>query len=247
MSRYTLPDEHALGLADPTSPFYVVGGFQLFTAAMKAEPRITEAFRTGDGLSWGAHDHGLFEGTERFFRPGYVANLVGQWIPTLDGVHPKLEAGANVVDVGCGHGTSTIVLAQVYPRSHFYGYDTHAPSIERAREAAAEAGVADRITTDYPRVHTGYDLNAFFDCLHDMGDPVGAIQHVRETLAPDGTALIVEPMAGERVEDTLNPVGRIYSAASVLICTPNALTASGSPALGTIATEQQLREIVTAG
>jgi SAM-dependent methyltransferase len=249
--RYILPPEHALALTDETSPFYVGGGYQVITAVMKAEPRIAEAFRTGAGMPWGAHDPGLFEGTERFFRPGYVANLVSSWIPALDGVEARLRAGATVADVGCGHGASTIVMARAYPQSRFFGFDNHAPSIAHARQAAAGAGVADRVifevagATDFPG--GDYDLIAYFDCLHDMGDPVGAIRQATSALAQDGTVLIVEPMAGERVEDNFNPVGVVYSAASVLCCTPNALSAGHGTALGTIATEAQLREVVTAG
>ncbi len=249
--RYTLPPEHALALTEESSPFYVGGGYQVITAAMKAQPRIAAAFRSGAGLPWGEQDPNLFEGTERFFRSGYMASLVSSWIPALEGVEAKLQAGATVADVGCGHGASTIVMAQAYPRSRFFGFDSHAPSIERAREAAAEAGVSEWVifavagATDFPG--RDYDLIAYFDCLHDMGDPVGAIRHARAALAPDGTALIVEPMAGERVEDNFNPVGVIYSAASVLVCTPNALATGHGTALGTIATEAALREVVTAG
>ena len=251
--RYALPDEHALALADEQSPAFVAGGFQNLTSIIKAEPRIAEAFRSGGGMLWGEHDHGVFEGTERFFRPGYVANLVEQWIPALDGVAEKLTAGATVADVGCGHGASTIIFAQAFPNSRFFGFDNHAPSIARARQAAAEAGVAERAlfavadATDYPG--GDYDLIAYFDCFHDLGDPVGAARHASETLAPDGTLLVVEPMAGERVEDNLNPVGRIFSAASVLICTPNALAsgADAATALGTLATDQQLRAALAAG
>ncbi len=251
--QYTLPDEHALALADEDSPAFVAGGFQNLTAIIKAEPRIAEAFRTGGGLPWGEHDPGVFVGTERFFRPGYAANLVAHWIPALDGVEAKLAAGATVADVGCGHGASTIILARAYPRSRFFGFDNHAPSIARARQAAAEGGVAERVVfevadaTDYPG--GDYDLIAFFDCFHDLGDPVGAARHAHAALAPDGALLLVEPMAGERVEDNLNPVGRIFSAASVLICTPNALAsgASADTALGTIATEERLRAALAVG
>ncbi|HYN87336.1 MAG TPA: methyltransferase domain-containing protein [Ardenticatenaceae bacterium] len=248
--RYTLPDEHALVLADESGPYAMAGGFEAVLSALKAAPKIMEAFCTGGGLLWGEHDHGMFVGTERFFRSGYLANLVSRWIPALDGVQEKLEAGATVADVGCGHGAATIILAQAFPRSRFYGYDNHAPSIEAARRAAAEAGVENRVTfevasaAEYPNLQ--YDLIAYFDALHDMGDPIGAIRHARETLAPDGTVLLVEPQAGEKVEDNLNPVGRIFSAASVLVCTPNAM-ASGGMGLGTIATEAQIREVVTAG
>ena len=250
--RYTLPDEHAIALTDETSPFFLIGAFQSSLAAVKSEAKILHAMRTGGGLLWGEHDPDLFVGTERLFRPGYRAHLVGSWIPALDGVEAKLQAGATVADVGCGHGASTIILAQAYPRSRFWGFDNHAPSIERAREAAADAGVADRVTfavaaaNEYPS--TDYDLIACFDCLHDMGEPVAALRHARETLAPDGTVLLVEPMAGERVEGNFNPVGRAYAGFSVLVCMPNALASCGCDrALGTIATDDQLREVARAG
>jgi 2-polyprenyl-3-methyl-5-hydroxy-6-metoxy-1,4-benzoquinol methylase len=248
--KYTLPEEHALALADEGGPFFVGGGFQVLTAMMKAEPRITEAFKTGEGMFWGEHDHNLFEGTERFFRPGYVANLVGSWIPALDGVKEKMEKGAKVADVGCGHGASTIIMAQAFPNSRFFGFDNHCPSIERARMSAEEAGVADRVefscigSTEFPGAN--YDLVAFFDCFHDLSDPAGAAKRAKETLAPDGVAMIVEPMAGRTVEENFNPVGRVYSGASVLCCTPNAI-AGGGHALGTVATDDALQEMVAAG
>jgi SAM-dependent methyltransferase len=244
--RYTLPPEHVAALADDRSPYFVIGGFQLLTAMMKADARITEAFKSGEGMFWGEHDHNLFEGTERFFRPGYVGNLIANWIPALSGVEKKLEAGAKVADIGCGHGASTVIMAQAYPKSRFYGFDNHAPSIVHARKAAFAAGVADRIhfdiagATNFPG--GGYDLIAFFDCLHDLGDPVGSLARARQTLAPGGVVLIVEPMAAENVEGNFNPVGRVYSGASVLCCTPNAI-ASGQTALGTIATEKEFRRV----
>jgi SAM-dependent methyltransferase len=248
--RYALPDEHAVALTDDTSPLYVGGLFHIVDAVSKAEPRIEGAFTSGDGMLWGEHDAHLFPATDRLFRPGYVANLVGSWIPALDGVAARLAAGAKVADVGCGLGASTIVLAQAYPRSTYIGFDNHAPSIDAARTAAEQAGVASRTTfaiasaQDYPGA--GYDLIAFFDCLHDMGDPIGAIRHAADTLAPGGTVLIVEPMAPDHLEDSVNPVARFYSAASTLLCMPNGL-ASGGMALGNQTPEPRLREIVQAG
>lgn len=251
--RYTLPPEHAMALTDETSPAYVAPGFQLMLAIVRAEPRIEEAFRTGGGMEWGEHHSDLFPATERFFRTGYLAYLVSSWIPALDGVEAKLKSGATVADVGCGHGASTRIMAQAYPNSRFHGFDNHAPSIEAARAEAEAEGVGDRITfevataQDFPG--SGYDLIAYFDCLHDMGDPVGAMRYARRAVADDGTLLIVEPMAGEHVEENINPVGRVFSGASVLCCTPNAI-ATGGPegvALGTVATEQQLREVVLEG
>lgn len=249
MGRYTLPPEQAVAFTDETSPYCVLGGFQVITSALKAEPRIEEAFRSGGGLAWGEHDHGLFEGTERFFRPGYQASLTTSWIPALDGAEAKLQTGATVADIGCGHGASTLIMARAYPRSRFFGFDSHAASITRARELAAAEGLADRVVFDVADAASfpgsNYDLIAYFDCLHDMGDPVGAASHARTALKPDGHVLLVEPMAGERDDDNFNPVGRIYSAASVLVCTPNAL-ATGDHALGTIATERALRDTFTA-
>jgi SAM-dependent methyltransferase len=247
--RYALPPEQAEALANDNSPYFVGGGFQVMTAMMKAEPRIEEAFREGSGMFWGEHDHDLFEGTERFFRPGYAAHLVSEWIPALDGMEEKLQRGAQVADVGCGHGASTLILSQAYPRSHFHGFDNHAPSIVHARQAAFAAGIADHVTfdiagaTNFPGVEGGYDLVAFFDCLHDLGDPVGSARRAFETLGPEGRVLIVEPQAAERPEGNFNPVGRVYSGASVLCCTPNAI-ASGQMALGTLATEKQLRDVL---
>jgi SAM-dependent methyltransferase len=244
--RYTLPPEHAALLS------IVFAGFQTYLAAARAEPRIVDAFRTGAGMPWGEHDPGVFVGVERFFRPGYEQFLVSSWIPALDGVAEKLERGATVADVGCGHGASTIILAQAYPRSRFVGFDNHDASIEAARRAAAEAGLAGHVSfevvsaTEYPAPLAGYDLIALFDCLHDLGDPVGAAKHALEALAADGTVVIVEPMAGERVEDNLTPLGRALSGASTMLCTPHS-RATGGPALGALASEAQLREVVTAG
>jgi SAM-dependent methyltransferase len=247
---YFLTAEQAVALTDESSPFFVGGGFYVIKAMTRAEPRITEAFRHGGGILWGENDPDLFIGTERFFRPGYMAHLVAEWIPALTGVEAKLKAGAKVADVGCGHGASTIIMARAFPNSRFYGFDNHAPSIEHARRTAAEAGVADRVSfqvvsaDDYP--NESYDLIAFFDCLHDMGDPVGAARHACETLASDGSALIVEPMAGNSVEENFNPIGRTFSGASTLCCTANSM-ALGGPALGAVASEEALRQTVMAG
>jgi SAM-dependent methyltransferase len=249
--RYTLPDEQALALADEDSPFYILGIYDSIASLYADEDRILEAFRSGEGMGWHEHDHRLFRGTERFFRPGYRASLVAEWIPALDGVQEKLERGATVADVGCGHGASTIIMAQAFPNSQFFGFDYHDQSIERAREAAEEAGVADRITfavaaaKDYPG--SGYDLVCVFDCLHDMGDPVGASAHVLQTLDDDGTWMIVEPFANDRVEDNLNPVGRVFYGASTVICTPASLSQEVGLALGAQAGQARLTEVLEEG
>lgn len=247
--RFTLPPEQALALADETSPCFLPGAFHVIAAAFAAEPKIEQRFRTGKGLGWDEHDHRLFEGTERFFRPNYVGNLVSNWIPALDGVEAKLKAGAKVADVGCGFGSSTIIMAKAYPKSTFIGFDYHKPSILAARKRAREAGVKNVTfkvakSTDYPG--KGYDFVAHFDCLHDMGDPVGAAKHVRETLASDGTWMIVEPFAGDKVEENLNPIGRVYYAASTMICVPASLAYKG-PALGAQAGETRLRDVAMKG
>ncbi len=249
--RYSLSEEQAFALADEKSPAYLPGAFLLAVSALRAVPQITEKFRTGEGFGWHEHDHGLFRGTELFFRPGYAANLTSSWIPSLDGVEEKLKAGAKVADVGCGLGASTILMAQTYPSSTFVGYDYHGGSIEMARQRAEEAGVSDRVKFEVARAKDypggGYDFVAFFDCLHDMGDPRGAAAHVRETLAPDGTWMVVEPFAGDKVEDNLNPVGRIYYSASTLLCTPASKSQEVGLALGAQAGEARLREVVTGG
>jgi SAM-dependent methyltransferase len=249
--RYSLSEEQAFALADEKSPAYLPGAFLLAVSALRAVPQITEKFRTGEGFGWHEHDHGLFRGTELFFRPGYAANLTSSWIPALDGVEAKLKAGAKVADVGCGLGASTILMAQTYPASTFVGYDYHDGSIEMARQRAEAAGVSDRVKFEVARAKDypggGYDFVAFFDCLHDMGDPVGAAAHVRETLAPDGTWMVVEPFAGDKVEDNLNPVGRIYYSASTLLCTPASKSQEVGLALGAQAGEARLREVVAGG
>jgi 2-polyprenyl-3-methyl-5-hydroxy-6-metoxy-1,4-benzoquinol methylase len=245
--RYTLPPEQATALADESSPAFLPGAFQVVAAAMKAEPRISEAFRTGGGLDWTEQDPVLFVGTERFFRSGYIGNLTSAWIPALDGVQAKLTSGARVADIGCGHGASTILMARAYPRSQFVGFDYHEASIETARRRARDAGVADRVRFEVAHAQNfpgkDYDLVACFDCLHDMADPVGAARHIRGALAPDGTWLLVEPYANDRVEANLNPVGRVFYGASTMFCVPCSLAAHG-PALGAQAGEARLRHIV---
>jgi SAM-dependent methyltransferase len=249
--QYSLSAEQAFALAEEGSPAFLPGAFQLATAALKAEPKIAEAFRTGSGLGWHEHDPELFQGVERFFRPSYDANLISGWIPSLEGVEAKLRKGARVADVGCGHGASTILMAQAYPRSTFTGFDYHEASIKRAREEANEAWVADRVNFEVASAKNypgrDYDFVAFFDCLHDMGDPVGAVSYVRKTLAPDGTLMIIEPYANDRVEENLNPVGRLYYSASTLVCTPASLSQEVGLALGAQAGETRMREVVTKG
>jgi SAM-dependent methyltransferase len=248
---FSLSPEQAFTLAQEDSPAFVPGAFQVATAAIKDEEKIERAFVGRHGVGWHEHHDDLFSGTERFFRPGYAANLVSSWIPALGGVEDRLQTGARVADVGCGHGASTLLMAQAFPRSEFVGFDYHAPSIEHARGAAAEAGLGDRArfevasAKDYPG--DAYDLVCMFDCLHDMGDPVGAAAHVLRSLAPDGTWLIVEPYAGDRLEDNLNPVGRVYYGASTLVCTPASRAQEVGLALGAQAGEARLREVVTAG
>ena len=248
--RYSLLPEQSVALTDEESPFYVAGGFYVMKAMMNAQPRITEAFEKGGGMLWQEHDPDLFVGTERFFRPGYNSYLVDSWIPALTGVEAKLKAGGKVADVGCGHGASTIIMAKAYPASQFYGFDSHPPSIEAARERAEKAGVSDRVHFELARAqeYSGgpYDLVCFFDCLHDMGDPSGAISNTVRNLKDDGSVMIVEPMAGKSVEENFNPVGRTFSGASALCCTANAI-AQGGTALGAVASDDALREAVTAG
>jgi 2-polyprenyl-3-methyl-5-hydroxy-6-metoxy-1,4-benzoquinol methylase len=245
--RYTLPPEQAFAFADDDSPASVAGAFSVARAMWSALDKMEANFRSGGGLEWGDQHPCLFEGTERFFRAGYIGNLVGAWIPALEGVKAKLEAGAKVADVGCGCGASTILMAKAFPRSTFRGFDYHQGSIDVATKRAKEAGVADRVTfsvakaTDYPG--TGYDLVAHFDCLHDMEDPVGAARHARATLAKDGTWLIVEPFSSDKAEENHNPVGRVYYSASTLLCVPHSLAHEG-PALGAQAGEARLRDVV---
>ncbi|HEY3579874.1 MAG TPA: methyltransferase domain-containing protein [Pyrinomonadaceae bacterium] len=248
--RYSLSPEQAVALTDEQSPFFVGGGFYLVKAMSQAVERIEGYFRNGGGMLWGEHHPDLFVGTERFFRPGYSAHLVGSWIPSLDGVEEKLKAGAKVADIGCGHGASTIIMAKSYPNSEFWGFDNHESSIEHAKKAAEDAGVADRVHFEVASAQTlpdkQFDLVTFFDCLHDMGDPVGACRRATEVLNADGKALIVEPMAGNNVEENFNIIGRTFAGASTLCCTSNSLAQNG-PALGAVATEDAIRDVVLTG
>jgi SAM-dependent methyltransferase len=248
---FRLGNEHALLLADESGPAFLPAAYEIMTALVIDEPRLEEAFRTGEGVGWDEHHPCLFSGTERFFKPTYLTNLIQSWIPALDGVTAKLEAGAAVADVGCGLGSSTIIMANAYPNSRFWGFDFHEGSIEGARKAAAHAGVADRCTfevassTAFPG--SDYDLVAFFDCLHDMGDPAGAAAYVRRALKPDGTWLIVEPFANDDLENNLNPIGRLCYCASTMVCTPASKAQEVGLALGAQAGEKRLREVVTGG
>ncbi len=248
---FSLTPEQSFALAQEGSPAFVPGAFQLATSLVKDEEKITSAFQTGKGVGWHEHHHDLFAGTERFFRPGYAANLTSAWIPALDGVQEKLDRGALVADVGCGHGASTILMAQAYPQSEFVGFDYHDGSIEAAREKAAEAGLDGRVSFEVAKAKEyageGYDVVAMFDCLHDMGDPVGAAAHVLSTLDADGTWMIVEPFANDRLEDNLNPVGRVFYSASTLVCTPASRDQEVGLALGAQAGEARLRDVITGG
>jgi SAM-dependent methyltransferase len=245
---YTIPEEHALALTDENSPAYIAGFYQSIVSLFKDEEKIINAYRTGKGLGWGDHHHYLFEGTERFFKPNYVANLISRWIPALDGVEAKLRSGsAKAADVGCGHGASTILMARAYPDSRIVGFDYHKPSIEWARKQAEKEGLKNVTfevagSTDF--AGDDYDFVAFFDCFHDMGNPAGAARHVLEALKKkDGTWMLVEPFANDKLEENLNPVGRVFYGASAMICVPASLNENG-PALGAQAGEEKIREIV---
>ncbi|HET6555455.1 MAG TPA: class I SAM-dependent methyltransferase [Dyella sp.] len=247
--RYGLSEEQALCLADPRGPVDLPGAYAIVEAMFHAKERTLEHFRNGQGMEWGEHHPCLFRGTERFFRAGYNANLIGAWLPALDGVIDKLRSGGRAADVGCGHGASTILMAQSFPESQFVGYDYHGPSIDVARERAKAAGVGNasfEVADATSYAGKDFDLIAFFDCLHDMGDPVGAAKHARSALKGDGNCMIVEPFAGNRVKDNLNPVGRVYFGASAQICVPVSLARHG-PALGAQAGEERLREVVVDG
>ncbi|MGB7070872.1 MAG: methyltransferase domain-containing protein [Pyrinomonadaceae bacterium] len=250
-NEYFLNEEQAFLLADEKGMAYLPGAFILATSALKAVPEITERFKSGEGFGWHEHDHDLFRGTELFFRPGYAANLVNAWIPSLEGVTEKLADGANVADVGCGLGASTILMAEAFPKSTFTGFDYHDKSVESARVKANEAGVSDRVkfevagAKEYPG--SDYDFVTFFDCLHDMGDPIGASKHVRNSLKDDGTWMIVEPFANDDTKDNLTPVGRVYYSASTLLCTPASLSQEVGLALGAQAGEKRIRSVVNEG
>ena len=247
--KFSLSTEQAFTLASEDSPAYLPGAFELALGSLAAVPRIAESFRTGAGMGWHEHADGVFHGCEKFFRPGYAANLVSSWIPALSDVKEKLDAGARVADVGCGKGASTILLAKAFPKSKFFGFDYHDKSIEAARESAERNDVAGRVTFEVSKAKEfpgrDYDLVAVFDCLHDMGDPAGAAAHVRQSLAKDGTWMIVEPFANDQLKDNLNPVGRVYYSFSTLLCTPCSRSQEVGLCLGAQAGETRIREVVT--
>ena len=246
--EFSLTDEQAFALADPNGP-NVPAVFLIGLGYLRAEPQITEAFRTGAGVAWHEHHEDVFVGCDAFYRPGYVAELVPSWIPALDGVEAKLIAGGRVADLGCGLGSSSVLMAEAYPRTTVVGSDYHPESIELARKKAAEAGVGERVSFEVATAQTftgtDYDLVTMFDALHDMGDPVGAAKRVREALAPDGTWLLVEPAAADNIEDNFNPVGRLYYAGSTFLCVPNALSQPGGYAMGAQAGEAAIRQVIT--
>ncbi len=246
--KFSLSEEQAFALAQENSPAYLPGAFQLALGSLAAVPRIADSFRTGAGMGWHEHDNGVFDGCEKFFRPGYAANLVSTWIPALQDVKQKLEEGARVADVGCGKGASTMLMAKSFPKSQFFGFDYHDKSIEAARESAKLEGIADRVTFNVAKAKEfpgkDYDFVAVFDCLHDMGDPVGAATHVRQSLGKDGTWMIVEPFANDTLKDNLNPVGRVYYSFSTLLCTPCSRSQEVGLCLGAQAGEANIRQVV---
>jgi len=247
-SQFSLSAEQAFALASEDSPAYLPGAFELALGSLAAVPRIAESFRTGAGMGWHEHADGVFHGCEKFFRPGYAANLVSAWIPSLQDTKAKLEAGARVADVGCGKGASTLLMAKAFPNSQFFGFDYHDKSIEAAQEFDRRYGVADRVRCEIAKAKEfpggNYDLVAVFDCLHDMGDPIGAAAHVRQSLAKDGTWMIVEPFANDQLKDNLNPVGRVYYSFSTLLCTPCSRSQEVGLCLGAQAGERRIRDVV---
>jgi SAM-dependent methyltransferase len=247
--KFSLNDVQAFTLANEDSPAYLPGAFEIALGSLAAVPRIADSFRTGAGMGWHEHVDGVFHGCEKFFRPGYAANLVSSWIPALTDAKQKLEAGAMVADVGCGKGASTLLMAKAFPKSRFLGFDYHDKSIEGARESAKRHGVADRVTFEVSKAKDfpgeDYDFVAVFDCLHDMGDPVGAASHVRQALAKDGTWMIVEPYANDQLKDNLNPVGRVFYSFSTLLCTPCSRSQEVGLCLGAQAGESRIRDVVT--
>ncbi|MDN5845102.1 MAG: class I SAM-dependent methyltransferase [Candidatus Nitrosocosmicus sp.] len=244
--KFALPVEQSMVLADENSPVYIHGAYQTIKSLFKDEEKFVEMFKTGKGLRWGEHHHDLFDGTARFFKPNYVGNLIQSWIPSLDGIEQKLHEGARVADIGCGYGVSTILMAKAFPNSHFFGFDNHTPSIETAKEGAKKEGVVEnlefRSVSANESIGNDYDFITFFDCLHDMGNPIGAMKFAKQSLKNDGTCMIVEPMANDNLKDNLNLVGRVFYAASTLVCVPNSLADSG-PGLGAQAGEKRIREV----
>jgi SAM-dependent methyltransferase len=247
--KFRLSEEQAFTLAKEDSPAYLPGAFELALGSLAAIPRIADSFRTGAGMGWHEHDDGVFHGCEKFFRPGYAANLVSSWIPALQQVQQKLEEGVRVADVGCGKGSSTLLMAKAFPKSQFFGFDYHDKSIEGARQSAKREGVADRVTFEVAKAKEypgkNYDFVAVFDCLHDMGDPIGAAAHVLQSLSKDGTWMIVEPFANDQLKDNLNPVGRVYYSFSTLLCTPCSRSQEVGLCLGAQAGETRIRQVVT--
>lgn len=246
--KFTLSPENALVLAEENSPVFIMGAYQIIRSLFKSEDKFAEIFKTGKGLRWGEHHHDLFEGTARFFKPGYISNLVQSWIPSLEGIEDKLKKGAKVADIGCGYGLSTTIMAKSFPNSQFYGYDNHAPSIEAAKENAIKENVKSNtnflVVSANESIGNDYDLIAFFDCLHDMGDPLGALKFAKQSLKSDGTCMIVEPLANDKLEDNLNLMGKISYAVSSIVCVPNSLADNG-PALGAQAGEQKIKDLVS--
>ena len=248
--NFSLSEEQAFTLANEDSPAYIPGAFQLALGSLAAVPRIAESFRSGAGMGWHEHEDDVFHGCEKFFRPSYAANLISSWIPSLEGMRAKLEAGARVADVGCGKGASTVLMAKAFPKSQFFGFDYHDKSVEGARATAAREGLEVQLNFGVAKAKefpgNDYDLVTVFDCLHDMGDPVGAATHVRQSLKSDGTWMIVEPFANDELKDNLNPVGRVYYSFSTLLCTPCSRSQEVSLCLGAQSGEKRIREVVTA-